>query len=69
MYFYILLDKFNKTAKVINALSCLASNYSVLETEYKITRGEALNRFKLVFTNTDNSFDLLPKKYNNFKKI
>lgn len=69
MYYYILLDKLNKTAQIINALNCLAENKSILKQQYNLNSMQVDNRFKLVFNNQSTSFDNLPKKYNNFKKI
>lgn len=69
MYYYILIDKQNKTVSIINALNCLAANKADLKQQYNLNSMQVDNRFKLQFINTESNFDLLHKKYKNYKKI
>lgn len=61
-YRYMLIDKVNKTVKMIDSESCQAAT----EHKYGIRNNE---NFKLEWNGQDEDFKRLPKKYNKFIRI
>lgn len=68
-YRYMLIDRKDRTVKMVNSESCRATTESKLESLLNLDHWSFLERYKLEWNGQDEDFKRLSKKYSKFVRI
>lgn len=68
-YRYMLINKVNKTVKMVDSESCMATTQGKICNDLNIDYMSFLETHKLEWNGQDEDFKRLSKKYSKFKRI
>lgn len=67
-YRYMLIDRKDRTVKMVNSESCQATTESKLESLLNLDHFSFLERYKLEWNGQDEDFKRLSKKYSKYTR-